>query len=252
MEQGKKIYFASDLHLGLPSYRQSRYREKLFVRWLDCIKPDAAELFLVGDVFDFWWEYKRVVPRGFTRFLGKISEFSDAGIPVHFFTGNHDVWVFDYLADECGVKVYRHPVTREWNGKSFYIAHGDGLGPGDYGFKLLKKVFTNKPMQWLFARLHPNFALWLAHSWANHRRADELKPPKPFLGQDKEYLMLHAKEMLMHQHFDFMIYGHRHIPMTALLNEKTLYVNLGDWLSNNSYAVFNGEKLELRFFNGEK
>lgn len=252
MKSSPKIYFASDLHLGLPDYLQSRNRENLFVQWLDSIKHDATEIYLVGDIFDFWWEYKKVVPRGFTRFLGKISELSDAGIKIYFFTGNHDVWVFDYLEKECGVSICREPVTREWGGKKFYIAHGDGLGPGDYGFKILKKIFTSKILQWMFARLHPNFALWLAHSWSNSRRNSELLPPEPFLGEDKEYLILHARNMLHKEHFDYLIYGHRHIPMVIKLNEKSSYVNLGDWLMNYTYAVFENGKLELKSFINHK
>lgn len=244
----KKIYFASDVHLGHPTIEKSRWREKLFVEWLDEIKHDASELYLVGDIFDFWYEYRKVVPRGFVRSLGKIAEIADSGIPVHFFTGNHDIWVFDYLPTELGVTVHREPIEKEYNGLKFYIAHGDGLGPGDHSYKLLKKVFTSRTLQWFFSRLHPNFSLWLAHTWSNSSRQSKGIKAEGFMGKEKEYLYQYAEQMLAKKHYDYLIFGHRHLMVNMPVGEKSKYVNLGDWLYNFSYGVFDGNTFELKKF----
>ena len=247
MDKNHKIYFASDLHLGLPDYKSSLVREKHFVKWLDMIKKDASEIYLVGDVFDFWYEYKKVVPRGFTRLLGKLSEITDSGIPIHYFTGNHDVWVYDYLPMETGVIVHRQPFVIERNNKRIYIAHGDGLGPGDKSFKLLKKIFTSGFLQWCFSRLHPNFSLWFGQNWSLSRRYSHGKVPE-YYGDDKEWLVLYSKDRLTEQHYDYFIYGHRHLPLEIQITENSKFVNLGDWISNFTYAVFDGEELNLKRF----
>ncbi len=242
----KNIYFASDVHLGHPSIEEGRERELLFAKWLGDIKDKAAEVYLVGDIFDFWYEYKRVVPRGFTRVLGKIAEITDAGIPVHFFTGNHDVWVFDYLAAETGVIVHREPFETELLGKKFYIAHGDGLGPGDKLYKLMKKFFVSRKMQWMFSRLHPNFGLWWAHSWSNSSRHSKGIEPHVFHGEDKELLFLHAKQVLKNEYYDYLVFGHRHLLMNKEVGDGSKFILLGDWLYNFSYGVFDGNKFELK------
>ncbi|MCK4630639.1 MAG: UDP-2,3-diacylglucosamine diphosphatase, partial [Bacteroidales bacterium] len=241
-----KIYFASDFHLGFPSYEKSLEREKKVVSWLDSIRSNAREIYLLGDIFDYWFEYKKVVPRGFTRFLGKISEITDSGIPVHFFTGNHDIWVFDYLPRETGIILHREPVIKEFNGLKFYLGHGDGLGPGDRNYKLLKKIFTCNILQWLFARLHPNFSVWFAHKWSHSSRFSKVNDP--FKGEDKESLTIYAKEMLKTQFFDYFIFGHRHITLNHQLTDKSRFIHPGDWIDNFSYAVFDGEKVDLKFF----
>ena len=246
MKPGEKIYFASDFHLGFPSYEKSLEREKKIVSWLDSIRSDASEIYLLGDIFDYWFEYKKVVPRGFTRFLGKISEITDSGIPVHFFTGNHDIWVFDYLPRETGIILHREPVIKEFNGLKFYLGHGDGLGPGDKKYKLLKKVFTSKTLQWLFARLHPNFSVWFAHKWSHSSRFSKVNDP--FKGEDKESLIIYAKEKLKTQHFDYFVFGHRHITLNHPLSDKTRFLHTGDWINNFSYCVFDGEKVEIKKF----
>ena len=246
--KNKKIYFASDAHLGLPTYEKSLEREKLFVKWLDEIKKDAQEIYLLGDIFDFWFEYKKVIPRGFTRFLGKISEITDSGIAVYFFTGNHDIWITDYLPKETGVVLHREPVTKIISGKKFFLAHGDGLGPGDKGYKKLKKIFTNPVLRWLFSRLHPNAAITIGHKWSNSRRELKGLVVENFKGVDKENLVIYAKEKLKHEHFDYMIFGHRHIPIDVQLNDNCQFINLGDWITNFTYAVFDGDKLELKKF----
>ena len=247
MQNGKKIYFASDFHLGTPNDEQSRKREKLIVEWLDEIKSDAEELYLMGDVFDFWFEYKTVVPKGYVRLLGKLAELSDSGIKLHYFTGNHDMWVFDYIPKELNATLYRKPVQREINGKKFFLGHGDGLGPGDTGYKFIKKVFANKFSQWLFARLHPNFGIGMANFWSKKSRiATQLKEEK-YLGDDKEFLVMFCKETLANEYFDYLIFGHRHLPLDIKINDSR-YINLGDWFIYNSYAVFDGLKLELKYF----
>jgi UDP-2,3-diacylglucosamine hydrolase len=245
LKEKKKIYFASDLHLGLPDSKTSLIREKLFVSWLDEIKNDAEEIYLLGDIFDFWWEWKRAVPRGFTRFLGKLCELTDNGIPVHFFTGNHDIWIYDYLPNETGIILHRKAYTKKICGKKFFMAHGDGLGPADHSYKFLKKIFTNKLLQWCYSRLHPNFSLWFGHSWSRSRRLNDRK--YEFKGE-KEWLIIYSREILKKEHFDYFIFGHRHIPTKVKLNEKSTFLNLGDWFKNFTYAVFDGKDLTLKWY----
>lgn len=241
----KKIYFASDFHLGAPSYESSLQREKRIVAWLDEIKQDASEIFLIGDVFDFWFEYKRVIPKGFVRLQGKIAEITDSGIPVHWFIGNHDMWIFDYIPKELGVKMYKSEIEREFSGKKFMIGHGDGLGPGDHGYKFIKKVFRNKVCQWLFARFHPNFGIGLANFFSRKSRVATGQTDAKFYGEEKEMLIQFCKSKLKEKHFDYFIFGHRHLPIEFDLSAKSKYVNIGDWITYFSYAVFDGEKLEL-------
>jgi UDP-2,3-diacylglucosamine hydrolase len=246
MQSGKKIYFASDFHLGVPDHESSLKREKQIVRWLDEIRKDAEEIFLMGDLFDFWFEYKHAVPKGYVRLLGKIAEIRDSGIPVSFFTGNHDVWMFDYFPQELGVTVHRDPITKEWNGKKFYLGHGDGLGPGDKGYKFLKKIFHNKFCQWLFARFHPNFGVGFANYSSRKSRLSNEKKDEKFLGEENEWLAIYSKDVLKKEHFDYFIFGHRHLPLDIRLNEKSRYVNLGEWVNHYTYAVFDGKELELK------
>ena len=248
MQKGKKIYFASDFHLGVPDYEKSLIREKKIVAWLDTIETDCEELYLLGDVFDFWFEYRTVVPRGFVRLLGKLASMSDRGIVIHYFTGNHDMWTFDYLVKELNVKLYRQPIERTYNGKSFYIGHGDGLGPGDHGYKFIKKIFASKICQWLFARLHPNFGVGLANYWSRKSRIATGTVDEKFLGDEREWLVIHSKELLAKKHYDFLIFGHRHLPLDIPINGTSRYINLGDWVKYNSYAVFDGERLELKYY----
>lgn len=245
-----KIYFASDFHLGVPNREDSLAREKRVVEWLDLVKKDATEIFLVGDVFDFWFEYRTVVPRGFVRLLGKIAEITDAGIPVHYFTGNHDMWVFDYLPSETGITLHHQPVERTFNGKKFFIGHGDGLGPGDYGYKFIKKIFRNRICQWLFARLHPNFGIGMANFWSRTSRKHTGDDDRKFLGDENEWLAIYCKEILESGHIDYFIFGHRHLPLDLKVGANSRYVNLGDWIVHYTYAVLEGENLELKRFEG--
>lgn len=248
--KGQKIYFASDFHLGVPSPESSLEREKAVCRWLDAIRHDAAEIYLVGDIFDFWYEYVYTIPKGYTRLLGKIAEFTDAGIKVHFFTGNHDLWMKDYFSQELNVNVYHEPITREINGKKFLIGHGDGLGPGDGWYKILKVIFSSKICQWMYSRLHPNLAFYLARKASKRSRVITADSDEKFLGEDNEWLFLYAKEYVKTHPTDYFVFGHRHLPLTMKVNDKALYINLGEWINYRSYAVFDGEELKLEKFNG--
>ncbi len=245
---GKKIYFASDQHLGAPNYEHSLTREKHFVKWLDTVKEDAQEIFLLGDLFDFWFEYKTAVPRGYVRILGKLAELTDSGIPITFFTGNHDMWMFDYFPKELGVTLHKDPIEYEVNGKRFFIGHGDGLGPGDHGYKFIKKVFRNPLCQWLFARLHPNFGIGLANYFSSKSRIANADSDKKFLGEENEWLAIFAKEQLEKQHFDYFVFGHRHLPLDLKVGENSRYINLGEWVTDFTYGVFDGQNFELKEF----
>ena len=249
LSAGKKIYFISDFHLGVPNDKDSRKREDKIVAWLNSISHDVQILYLMGDVFDYWFEYKEVVPRGYVRLLGKLAELSDAGVEMHYFTGNHDMWVFDYLPKEIGLQVHRAPIQKEYNGKKFFLGHGDGLGPGDFGYKFIKKVFANKLSQWLFARVHPNTGIGLMKFFSRKSRIATGTSDDVYLGDDKEWLMIFSREVLQKEHYDYFIFGHRHLPLDKQLNDQSRYINLGEWINHFTYAVFDGVKLELRKYN---
>lgn len=223
-------------------------REKLVVQWLEERRHDAHEFYLVGDVFDMWFEYKNAIPRGHTRLLGKIAEITDSGTPVHWFTGNHDMWIFDYLPQEVGVQIHRGPIQREYNGKKFYIGHGDGLGPGDHGYKFIKKFFASKFCQWCFARLHPNFGLGVANRWSRRSRKVTGNEDEIYHGDDKEFLVVHCNDVLKEEHFDYFVFGHRHLPLDLTVQDspKSRYINLGDWIKYFTYGEFDGNELHLK------
>ncbi len=244
MSTAKKIYFASDFHLGVPDYASSREREDKVVAWLDGIKKDAAEVYLMGDIFDFWFEYATVVPKGFVRLQGKIAELTDAGIKVTLFKGNHDMWMFTYFQQELGVDLVSDELVMERGGKKFFLHHGDGLGPGDAKYKILKKFFRSGFCQWLFARLHPNFGIGVANYWSRNSRLANSKK-EAFESEDKEWLVQYCKGVLQKEHYDYFVFGHRHLPLDIQLNAKSRYVNLGEWMNYFSYAVFDGENLQL-------
>ena len=252
LEKGKHIYFASDFHLGVPDYESSLLREKSIVRWLDAIAPTAQEIFLVGDLFDFWFEYKHVIPKGFVRLQGKIAELTDAGIPIHVFTGNHDMWIFDYLPRELGINLYRKPIERTWNDQRFFIGHGDGLGPGDQGYKFIKKVFENRICQWLFARIHPNFGLWLANYSSRSSRASTGHIDDHFKGREKEWLIQFCEVELQSNPINYFVFGHRHLPIEYPLNDGAMYFNLGDWINHTTFLQFNGTSCTLKKWNGKE
>lgn len=252
MLPNKKIYFLSDFHLGAPDHASSLEREKLLVQFLDKIREDAAEIFLVGDMFDFWYEYRKVVPKGHVRLLGKLAELSDAGIQLHFFVGNHDMWMRDYFQQELNMSVYFEPKVFVFNGKSFLVGHGDGLGPGDHGYKRLKKVFRNPVSKWLFGILPPVAGMSLAHYMSRRSRAQTGSSEEVFLGEEKEWLIIYCKEVLTKKKIDFFVFGHRHLAIDYRLNEQSRYINLGDWIRYFTYAVFDGKTLQLKSNTGKE
>lgn len=241
-----KIYFASDFHLGLAKEKDGFLRERMIISWLDEIKADAKALYLVGDIFDFWFEYKTVVPRGFIRFLGKLAELSDVGIELIFFKGNHDMWMFDYFQKELNAKIIDNEFELYDQGKCFFIHHGDGLGSGDRQYKILKKIFRSRLCQWLFARLHPNLGIGIAQKWSAHSRAANADPEE-FQGYEKEWLIGHSEQMFAEgKKYDFYIYGHRHLPYFIELKNGSKVLNLGEWFHSFTYAVWDGHTLELK------
>ncbi len=270
--EGKKVYFASDNHLGAPDMKTSLPREKKFVAWLDTIKSDAVAIFLLGDLFDFWMEYKRVVPKGFVRTLGKLAEISDSGIPIYYFVGNHDLWMNGYFEEELSIPVFHKPkeftfsmVAKNLNGTdtedksdasrtsasetSFFIGHGDGLGPGDKGYKRMKKVFTNPICQWLFKRLlHPDFGMRIGHYMSVKNKLISGDDDAKFLGEENEWLAIYSKKKLEEQHRDYFVFGHRHLPLEISLSDTSKYVNLGDWIQYYTYGEFDGETFELKTY----
>jgi UDP-2,3-diacylglucosamine hydrolase len=251
----KKIYFASDFHLGIPDYASSLEREKMLVSWLDRVKDDAAAIFLMGDVFDFWFEYKTVVPKGFIRLLGKLAEITDLGIPVHLFTGNHDIWAFGYLQKEIGIQLHRHPEVHELMGKTFFLAHGDGLGPGDNGYKFLKKVFSNRFNQFLFRWLHPDIGAKMGLYFSGRSRLANImkEDRKENMNRiEDEMLFKYATERLrIGQKADYFIFGHRHRPVDIELKPGSRLIILGDWLTHFTWAEFDGKEMKLKYFKND-
>jgi len=243
--ENKKVYFASDQHLGAPTMEASLPREKKFVAWLDEVKHDAAAIFILGDLFDFWFEYKRVVPKGFVRVLGKLAEIRDSGIPIYFFVGNHDLWMNDYFQTELNIPVYHDNEIFTFNSKTFLIGHGDGKGPGDKGYKRMKKVFTNPFSKWLFRWLHPDIGVKLAQYLSVKNKLISGDSDVKFLGEDNEWLIQYSKRKLESQHYDYLIFGHRHLPMVVKVGQDASYVNLGDWITYFTYGVFDGNSFEL-------
>jgi UDP-2,3-diacylglucosamine hydrolase len=247
----KKIYFASDQHLGAPTSEKSKEREKKLVRWLDSVKEDAEAIFLLGDLFDFWFEYKTVVPKGFVRVLGKLAEIRDSGVPIYFFVGNHDLWMNDYFEKELGIPLYHEPKEFVFSGKTFLIGHGDGLGPGDNGYKRMKKVFTNPFCKWLFRWLHPDLGVRLAQHFSVKSKLISGEEDVLYLGEEKENLIQYCKQVLATKHYDYFVFGHRHLPMKLSLEKNSEYINLGDWISYFTYGVFDGGCLEIASFKEE-
>ena len=243
-----KVYFASDQHFGAPDFEKSKEREVKFVRWLEMIQFDAKALFLLGDLFDFWFEYDKVVPKGFVRVLGKLAQLSDAGLPIYFFVGNHDLWMRDYFQKELNIPVYHHPKIFEFFKKKIYIAHGDGLGPADFGYKRMKKVFTNPFCKWLFKWLHPDLGVGLAQYLSTKNKLISGEKNVAFLKEDKEWLVQYTKKKLTENRCDYFIFGHRHLPMKIDLEQQVTYINIGDWVTHFTYGVFDGQEFLLEKF----
>ncbi len=248
MTTKRKIYFASDQHFGAPNIEQSKIREQKFVGWLDSIKKDAEVIFLLGDLFDFWFEYEKVVPKGFVRVLGKLAELRDSGIQIYFFVGNHDLWMKDYFETELNIPIYHKPTEFKFNNKTFLIGHGDGLGPGDKGYKRMKKVFTNSFSKWLYKWLHPDIGVKLAQYLSVKNKLISGKEDVKFLGEEHEWLVHYCKRKLTKKHYDFFIFGHRHLPMDIQLSENSKYINTGDWISHFTYGIFDGDQMVLKSY----
>lgn len=244
----RKIYFASDQHFGIPDAESSKLREERFISWLDDIKSDAGAIFLLGDLFDFWFEYKTVVPRGFIRVLGKIAELRDSGIPIYFFVGNHDLWMMDYFETELDIPVYHHPKVFEFDGKKFFIGHGDGLGPGDKGYKRMKKVFSHPLSKWFYRWVHPDIGMKIAQYLSTKNKLISGQEDIKFLGEEREWLAQYAKRKLEQAHYDFFLFGHRHLPMEIKVGANSMYINTGDWITHFTYAVFDGQELRLKTY----
>ena len=238
-----KIYFASDFHLGIPNIEESHKREKRIVSWLTEIEQEAKAIYLLGDIFDFWFEYKTVVPKGFVRLLGKLASLTDNGTKIHLFVGNHDLWANDYLEKEIGIIIHHKPKIIEEQGRKIFIGHGDGLGEGDYLYKLIRKIFTSEICQWVFARLHPNLALTLANAWSNSSRK---KHEASFISEEKEILFCYSKKKQEITPVDYYIFGHRHIPLQLKIDKNATYINLGDWITHNTYAVLKKGIIQIK------
>jgi len=249
VNKNKKIYFASDLHLGIASIPRAQEieREKKIIRWLESIENDAQAILLVGDIFDFWYEYNHAIPKGFIRFLGKISSIIENGVSVYFFTGNHDIWMFKYFQEELGITVFDRPIELQLNETNLLVAHGDGLGPGDTFYKILKKIFTNRITQWLFKWIHPDIGIGLAKRWSRSSRIRKKGLDEKFLGE-KEFLIQYCRKKELQKHHDYYVFGHRHMPLEIDLDERTKYFNLGEWVNNFTYGSFDGKTFELKYF----
>jgi len=244
LKPGEAAYFASDFHLGAPDEISSLEREKKIVRWLDAISADCRYLFLVGDLFDFWFEYRHVVPRGYVRFLGKLAELSDRGVEIFLFTGNHDMWMFGYLEQQLGARVFRESIEVQFDKKNLLVGHGDGLGPGDHTYKFLKRIFENRLCQKLFGALHPAIGFGIARAWSSHSRVANNKDEE-FLG-DAEFLWQYSREVQTRRHHDYYIFGHRHLPLDLPVGDSSRYLNPGEWLNHCRYLRFDGEQLEMK------
>ena len=241
-----KIYLASDFHLGAPDLAESHKREKRIVQWLTDIEKDAKAIYLVGDIFDFWFEYKKVVPKGFIRLLGKLANLTDNGTAIHLFVGNHDLWMKDYLTKEVGVIIHYENIIIAEGNKKLFIGHGDGLGKGDYFYKFVRKIFTSKICQWAFARLHPNFAFSIAHRWSKSSRSND---GSNYINNEKELLLGYCQDQQELNPVDYYIFGHRHLPLELKIDDKAKYINLGDWLHHYTYAVFENGEVKLKTYN---
>ncbi|CAN5350427.1 UDP-2,3-diacylglucosamine diphosphatase [soil metagenome] len=248
LSPSQKIYFASDFHLGVPTHDASLERERKIIAWLEMVRHDAHSIYLLGDIFDFWFEYRQTIPKGFIRFQGKLAELCDAGIPIYFFTGNHDMWMFDYFPKELGIPIYREPILLNTGSQRLIIGHGDGLGPGETGYKILKSFFDSKVCQWLFARIHPNLGMSIATYWSKKSRINNMKTEEKFHGDEKEFLLLWCREQEKISHHDFYVFGHRHLPLDLKVSDNSRYVNIGEWVNGSTYGVYDGNSFELKNF----
>lgn len=248
LPDNKKIYFASDFHLGVPTHDISLARERKIVAWLESIKEDAFAIYLLGDIFDFWFEYRHAIPKGFIRLQGKLAELRDSGVLIYFFTGNHDMWMFDYFTAELGIPIYREPILLKTDNHLMVVGHGDGLGQGETSYKILKAFFGSGICQWLFARIHPNLGMGIAKFWSKRSRISNMKNSEKFQGNDREYLMAWCREQEKILHRDYYIFGHRHLTLDLEVAQGSRYLNLGEWVHDSNFAEYNGEKVVLKNF----
>lgn len=245
---GKKIYFASDFHLGSPNSVDSKVREKKISQWLDSTVANAYAVFLLGDLFDFWFEYRRVIPKGFLLFQSKLVQLVEHNINLVIFTGNHDLWMFDYFEQELGVPVIRKPISIQVNQQKLHIGHGDGLGPGDRTYKIIKKMFVSKVGQRLFSLIHPDVGMYLANAWSGHSRKSNKLKDESFRGKEYEWIYQYCLEVEQTTHHDYYVFGHRHLPLEIPVSENSRYFNLGEWFSQQNYGVYDGQQFELQTF----
>ena len=249
LQQNKKLYFASDFHLGVPTPEASLERERKVVAWLESIRHDAQAIYLLGDIFDFWFEYSHAIPRGFIRLQGKLAELRDAGISIAFFTGNHDMWMFDYFPKELGIPIHREPIELVVGSQRLLIGHGDGLGPGETGYKILKAFFNSGICQWLFARIHPNLGMRIAQYWSRKSRINNMKREETFKGEENEFLLIWCREEEKRAHRDFYIFGHRHLVLDLSVGPNSRYINIGEWVHQNAtYCEYDGRQAVLKTF----
>lgn len=251
----KNIYFISDAHLGSLAIEHRRTQERRLVSFLDAIKDKAEAIYMLGDMFDFWYEYRFTVPKGYTRFLGKVSELTDMGVEVHYFTGNHDIWAYRYLKEECGVKLHFKPVIEEMYGKLFFLAHGEGLGEESRRFRFIQSVFHNRLCQRLFSALHPRWGINFGLQWARHSRMKRIDgQEEPYRGEGNEPLVQWTKaHMKQHPDINFYIFGHRHIELDLILHQNTRMFIIGEWMQSFTYAIFDGNTVSLHnYIEGEE
>ena len=251
MSQRNTTYFISDLHLGA-SYLDTRQSEQKVIDWLNSIKSSAKRLIFLGDILDYWYEYRHVVPRGYIRFFGKLAELSDSGIEIHWFTGNHDIWIFDYLPAELGITLHRTNEVFDIDGHSFFLSHGDEVGERKWSFRFIQWLFRNKVAQWCYSWIHPDLTMILAHKWSSSsRKKNNQKGEKHFRGEKYEPLVRFAKEYIKNNNVEYLIFGHRHILLDLMLTRNNRMVILGDWIKHFSYASFDGENLWIDLFEPE-
>jgi len=246
-----KIIFASDFHLGIDSKNSSKERELLIVEWLMSIKDEVKHLFLVGDIFDYWFEYKTSIPSGFSDFLSAIKILRNEGVEITFFTGNHDMWMFRYFTEEYGIEVLKEPKVFHFDQAKFFVGHGDGLGPGDALYKVVKKVFANKVCQWLFSLIHPTIALGIMKK-VSQRDAEKYTKPDQFDGENEWLIQFANSYQEQEKKVDFFIFGHRHLMYDYPLQNEGRVINLGDWITYLSYAEWDGSEMKLLQYKSEK
>ncbi len=244
LKNNDKAYFLGDFHFGSPNYKQSKKRELKILSFLNSIESDLKELFLLGDIFDFWYEYKEVVPKGFTRFLGKISQLSDKGINIHLILGNHDMWVLDYFQKELGMNVHHDIIKIRINNNLLMVGHGDGIGKGDFGYKFLKLIFKNKILRFLYRCIHPDIGIKLGIFLSNRKKIGT----KDYSISNNERIYNYCKQIESNSHHDYYIFGHSHQSIERKINNNSKYINVGDWIKNSNYLVVKNEQIKLKSF----